>query len=151
MPRVSTVSQIPWCWSFPVSRWMPWLSYGTLQPQLGCQLAKSCCVYLKRSFLARNEYRSDNPDSVESTKPFWRDQAFVASVESLEMQSGLSARVGLPGGRWETCLFSWLCFRSTAVPAAGVKEEARMQGTGLMRYCQRIRFLYHPCSLVGLR
>lgn len=128
VPRVSTISQMLQCWSRSASHWMSWLSYSTLWPQLVCQLGKSCFVYLKRSFLARNEYRSDNPDSFESTKRFWRDQAFIASVEILEMQRGLSVCVELLAGRWETCLFSWLCFPSTAVPAAVEEEEARMRG-----------------------
>lgn len=49
-------------------------------------------------------------------------------------------------------VFSRLCFPLTAVPTAGagVKEVARMQGTGLLRCCRRISFLYHQFSFVGL-
>ena len=111
MPRGSTVWQIPWCWSSPASHWPPWLSYSTLWPQLGCQLGKSCRVYLKRSFFARIEYGSDKPDSFENMKQFWRDQASIESVENSEMQSGLGVRAG-----WQTVAGRPVCFHGSVFP-----------------------------------
>lgn len=97
------------------------------------QLGSSCCVCLKRSFLARNEYSSDNPDSFECMKHFWREQGFVILVEQALCTSEVL------GGHCETHLFSSLCFPLTTLPAAE-----------LLHCCQRICFFYHPFSFVGL-
>lgn len=137
MCHVSTVSQTPQCWCNVVSCWMPWLSCVTLGPQLGSPLGKTCCVYLKRSFLVRNDYKSDSPDSFESTKPFCRHQAFITSVGSLEMQNELSVYVWLLGGRWEPRSFPRLRFPLTAAPAVGARKEAQMRVTGWQCCCRR--------------
>lgn len=106
---------------------------------MALQLSNLGCIYLKRSFLARSDCRSDSPDSFESVEQWWRDQAFIILVESLEMQSRLCAHMRLLGGHWETHLFSCFCFPSITSPPAG-----------LLRCCWRICFFCHPCSFVVL-
>lgn len=131
------------------SRWTPWLSCSTVQPQLGCQLGNHAVFILRGHSWPGISTDLAVPDSCEGTKQCWRAEAFVTSVESLEMQSGLSLCLGC-GQVLETCLFSWLCFPSTAILAAGTQEEVWMQELGLLCHCQGICSLYHLFSFAGL-
>lgn len=134
VPRVSAASQRPQGWS-SASCWIPWFSHSTVQPQLGCQLGKSCCVYPERSFLAKDQYRSGSP------REFWKNEAvleirgFCHIAGKFGDVEGVQSVLWAVGRCWETCLFAWLCFPPTAILAAETQEEVWMQELRLLCHC----------------
>lgn len=135
VPQGSTIPQMPR--SSP-----PSLAIIQHSSQLGFQPGNSCSVYLESSFLARIEYRSDDPDSSRSMKQFLRDQDFIALVKRLEITSGGSAHPVLPGSCWECCCFSWLFCPPRAISTAGRKEMWKLMTAALL--------LHHPLSPIQL-
>lgn len=140
VPRVSTASHTPQCWS-SASCWTPWSSCSALQPQLGCQLGKSRCVYPERSFLARDRCRSGSPRELRRNEAELESRGF-RHIGGKFGDAEWVLSVLWAGGCWETCLFSWLCFPSTAILTAGAQDEVWMQEPRLLCHCQGICFLY---------
>lgn len=135
-------SQTPRGWS-AASCWTPWSSCSTVQPQLGCQLGNHAVFILRGHSWPGISTDLAVPDSCEGTKQGWRAEAFVTSVESLEVQRGLSLCLGC-GQCWRSVCFHGSVFpqqpsslqehrRSCACKSWGCCASARASASSITR------------------